>query len=84
MSTAAMRLVDEGNPEWGIWFARAALTYDKTREDAYVALMRAQAANGQRTAAMTTYLTCRRILSEELGIDPSSETDTLYGDLLDE
>lgn len=79
---ATLRLVDAGNPQWGIWFARSAIAREETREDAYVALMRAQVANGQRTAAMMTYLTCRRVLSDELGIDPSPEATDLYESLL--
>ncbi len=80
--TASQRLVDAGNPQWGIWFARTAVDREPTREDAHVALMRAQIAFDQRTAAMMTYLNCRRILSDELGIDPSPEMIALYDSLL--
>ena len=80
--TAATRLVDAGNPQWAIWYARAAAERDRTREDAYVALMRAQIAYDQRTAAMMTYLNCRRVLGEDLGIDPSPEMQALYEGLL--
>lgn len=80
---ATTSIADTETPQWGIWFARAALKHDETREDAYVALMRAQVASNQRTAAMMTYLTCRRALSDQLGIDPSPETTTLYESLLD-
>ena len=80
---ATMSIVDAGSPQWGIWFARAALSHDETREDAYLALMRAQIAGDQRTAAMMTYLRCRRVLSDRLGIDPSPETTMLYESLLD-
>lgn len=75
--------IDAGSPQWGVWFARAAIARDETREDAYVALMRAQIAGNQRTAAMMTYLNCRRALSEQLGIDPAPETTALYEGLLD-
>ncbi len=66
----------------GVWFARLAVNRDEMREDAYVALMKAQIAVNQRTAAMMTYLHCRKALSENLGIDPSPETTSLYEDLL--
>ena len=79
----ALRLVDAGGAQSAIWFARSALAHDKTREDAYVALMRAQIASGQRTAAMMTYHTCRRTLADDLGIDPSPETTALYESLLE-
>ena len=71
-----------GEPQQGIWFARAALEHDDTREDAYAALMRAQIACGQRTAAISTYLACQRVLSEKLGVDPSPETVALYESLI--
>ena len=80
---ASQSIVETGNPQWGIWFSRMALKHDKTREDAYVALMKAQIASDQRTAAMMTYLTCQRVLAEELGVDPSPETRALYESLLD-
>lgn len=76
-------VVDEGNPQWGIWFARAAIERERTREDAYVALMRAQIAAEQRTAAIMTYHKCRKILAEELGVDPSPEVQALYQSLID-
>ena len=80
--TAAVRLTDAGGPQHAIWFARMATERCRTREDAYMALMRAQIARGQRTAAMMTYFTCRRVLREELGIDPSPEMTELYESLL--
>ena len=81
---ATLRLVDADNSEWGIWFARTAIDHDRLREDAYVALMRAQVANNQRTAAMMTYLNCRKTLIDELGVDPSPETTALYEKLIKE
>lgn len=79
ISVAAL---DAGEPKWGICFAREALHHDDTREDAYVALMRSQIAFSQRTSAIMTYLRCQKILTEQLGIDPSSETSLLYQELL--
>lgn len=80
---ATARLTSAGFPENGIWFARAAIRHERTREDAYLALMRAQIANNQRTAAMMTYLELRKVLNEELGIDPSPEATELYESLLE-
>lgn len=80
---AALRLADAGDPQWASLFASCALEHDRTREDAYVALMRAQVANEQRTAAMMTYLKCRRVLADDLGIDPSPEVAAMYEKLLD-
>lgn len=81
--TATGSILDAEIPQWGVWFARSAIHHDETREDAYAALMRAQIAGNQRTAAMMTYLKCRRVLSDTLGIDPSPEMTALYEGLLD-
>lgn len=80
---AADRLVAANNAQEGLWFARAALRRDHTREDAYTALMQAQIAAGQRTAALETYFQCRRFLADELGIDPSLKTMALYRSIIE-
>ena len=41
-------------------------------------LMRVLARSGQRSAALVQYATCRRVLAEELGVEPEEETTTLY------
>lgn len=81
--TASARLVSAGEAQEGLWFARAALQRDRTREDAYIALMNAQLASGQRTAALETYFSCRRFLVDELGIDPSLELMELYRSIIE-
>lgn len=80
--SAARRLSNAGNCQEALWFARAALEHDNTREDAYTALMRAQLASNQRSAALSTYFKCRLYLAEELGIDPSEETMGLYQSII--
>jgi DNA-binding SARP family transcriptional activator len=67
----ADRLRLEGEMQGSLWFAREALDRDRSREDAYAALMRAQMAADQRKAALETFFSCRRYLNEELGLDPS-------------
>ena len=79
----AARLVEAGEVRGGLWFAREALKHDRSREDAYTALMEAQIAAGQRTAALETYFACRRYLTNELGIDPSLRTVQLYRDIIE-
>ncbi len=80
---ASTRLIAAGDVQEGLWFARAALQRDRTREDAYTALMRAQVSASQRTAALETYFACRRFLTDELGIDPSLETMALYHEIIE-
>ena len=48
------------------------------RESGYRQLMRAYAAAGDRAQALRVYERCRRLLSEELGVDPARETEAVY------
>lgn len=59
------------------------MAVDPLREAGYQRLMRAQAAAGHRAEALRAYQACRRVLSEELGVDPSPETEALYLELLE-
>lgn len=54
------------------------LELDPWREQAHRQVMRVFALEGQRSAALAQYETCRRVLSEELGVEPSAETRELY------
>jgi predicted ATPase len=47
-------------------------------EAAHRQLMRTLALSDQRSAALAQYETCRRLLSEELGVEPGKETTRLY------
>jgi DNA-binding SARP family transcriptional activator len=47
-------------------------------EDAHRQLIRLLALGGQRSAALVQYETCRRILRDELGVEPMPETTDLY------
>src|SRR3990172_4800266 len=51
---------------------------DPWREEAHQRLMRVLARSGQRSAALAQYNTFRRVLAEELGVEPSGETTALY------
>lgn len=48
------------------------------REEAHRHLMWLLALDGQRSAALAQYETCRRVLAEELNAEPTDETVTLY------
>ncbi|MBX3052054.1 MAG: tetratricopeptide repeat protein [Caldilineaceae bacterium] len=48
------------------------------REEAHRQLMLALVRSGQRSAALAQYESCRRILNEELGVEPAAETRSLY------
>jgi predicted ATPase/DNA-binding SARP family transcriptional activator len=54
------------------------LDLDPWREEAHRRMMRVLALDGQRSAALAQYDTCKRILAEELDVEPSPETRELY------
>jgi predicted ATPase/DNA-binding SARP family transcriptional activator len=53
------------------------LELDPWREEAHCQMMRALALDGQRSAALAQYETCRRVLAEGLGVEPSANTREL-------
>jgi len=59
------------------WYRRA-LEEDELREDIHRRIMRAYAEAGRRSAALAQYGECREILEQELGVEPSQETQELY------
>ncbi|HEY4722571.1 MAG TPA: BTAD domain-containing putative transcriptional regulator, partial [Anaerolineae bacterium] len=52
-------------------------------ETAHAYLMRLLAQAGQRSAALAQYETCRRILSEQFGVEPAATTKKLYEQIRD-
>lgn len=79
LSTA---LVATGETELAIAAATEAVRIQPFREPGHRALMVAHAANGDRTDALRAYARLRTLLVEEMGLDPSPETEALYVDLL--
>ena len=51
-------------------------------ESAHRMLMRLLSKNGRRSAALQQYQLCKSIISRELGIEPSPETQFLYSQIL--
>jgi DNA-binding SARP family transcriptional activator len=62
--------------------ARSAVQRAPFRESAYRLLMRAHAAAGNSAEALRVYERCRGLISDELGVAPSSETRQVRADLL--
>lgn len=58
--------------------AVAAVDQDPLNERAYRLLMMACYGLGEPGRALETYTRCRRLLAEELGVDPLEETEALY------
>jgi DNA-binding SARP family transcriptional activator len=65
----------------GIAPARRLIAEEPWLEEAHRQLMLMLARTGQRQAAIAQYHTCRRILREELGMEPSPETSDLFNRL---
>jgi len=82
MICASQLSMDVGGPERALVYLRRAIQADPLREDLYQRALRCQIASGQRSSAVDTYFQCRNRLSEELGLDPSSETRALYDHIL--
>ncbi|WP_034387125.1 AAA family ATPase [Deinococcus sp. YIM 77859] len=64
--------------------ARRRVEVNLLSEAAYLGLIRAQLAAGQRAEAYATFVTCRRILREELGVEPSFRLDGLRWSVADQ
>ena len=67
-----------GDHERVIHYAQRQAELEPWSERAHRQWMRALALSGQRGAALAQYETCRRILEEELGVEPEAETKALY------
>ncbi len=59
-------------------YARRQLELESWREEGHRQLMRVLALSGQRSAALAQYEAARRVLEEELGVEPAVETTRLY------
>ncbi len=73
-----------GEYERTIIYTRHRLELEPWDEDAHRQLMRVLACSGQRSAALMQYEICRRLLKEELGVEPGQATTTLYEHIRDE
>ncbi len=70
--------VQHNDPTAGIPLARKVLSIEPWHEESHRHLMRLLTASGQRSAALAQYETCRRLLADELGIEPTAETTALF------
>ena len=64
-------------------YARQQLTLAPWEEMAHRQLMRVLALTDRRAAALAQYATCQRILQDELGVEPETETLALYQQIRD-
>ena len=69
---------ERGDYTAAIAHARCWIELDPWHEQAHQRLMRLLALDGQWEAALTQYETCRRLLTQELGVEPVETTQALY------
>ena len=78
LTTLAEEFEKRGDFQAAQRFGLRQIELDPWREEAYCQLMRLLALDGQRSAALAQYETCRKILADELGVEPSPTTRALY------
>ena len=86
--TAALHRLAAAYEEWGEYeqaqtYAWRQLELEPWDEVAHRVLMRTLALDGERSRALAQYETCRRLLAEGLGVEPSEETTRLYEQIRD-
>ncbi|HEX9925076.1 MAG TPA: BTAD domain-containing putative transcriptional regulator, partial [Anaerolineae bacterium] len=69
---------DQDQDDQAEFYIRRWLAIEPWRERAHRYLMALLARNGQRSAALAQYETCRRVLADELAAEPGTETTALY------
>jgi len=67
-----------GDYQRAIEAAKRLLTAEPTDESAHRSLMQSYQALGDYDSALRQYEACQRVLRDELGVEPSSETTALY------
>jgi DNA-binding SARP family transcriptional activator len=72
-----------GDHEAALSTAARLLQQDPLREDAHRVMMRAYCRLGRRNAALEQYHYCRRVIREDLGVEPMAETSELNQQILD-
>lgn len=71
-----------GEPERAVRAAREAIDVTPLHEASHRLMMRALVAAGEAARAAQAFDHCRRLLREELGIDPSQQTTELFTSIL--
>lgn len=70
--------LQQGDYQTAQRLARRQLALEPWRENAHQQLMRSLALAGERSAALAQYESCRRLLAEELSVEPAAATVALY------
>jgi LuxR family maltose regulon positive regulatory protein len=83
LETLARLYADRKDLQRAIELYQRLLAQDPYREAAHQALMRCYYRLGDRAAAIRQYQACANVLREELGLDPTPETEALYLQIID-
>jgi len=78
----AAALLLAGRAESAVAVAEAMLRHDACWERAYVLLMQAHSAGGNRPQAVRAYTRCRTTLQAELGVTPTPATVAVYNRII--
>ena len=68
----------EGNHSRGLDYATRLLALEPWHEEVHQQMMLLLALSGQRSAALNQFKVCRRLLADELGVEPNRDTVALY------
>jgi predicted ATPase/DNA-binding SARP family transcriptional activator/Tfp pilus assembly protein PilF len=82
LETASDAAAAAGDWAGALHRAEEAVEAEPLRESSYLRLMQAHAGAGNRGEALRAYDRCRRVLAEELGVNPSPSTEAAYVALL--
>jgi two-component SAPR family response regulator len=74
----AQLLLEKGEPKTALIHCQTILDENHCMESAHRLAMQAFAALGNRSGIANQYELCKQFLMEELGLEPSPETDKLY------
>ncbi|MCA1552954.1 MAG: hypothetical protein LC737_01105 [Chloroflexi bacterium] len=79
----AVQQTEQRDYRTGIETIMRLLAIEPWQEEAHRQLMLLYALNAQRSAALAQYETCRRLLKDELGVEPDKSTRQLYQQIRD-
>ena len=77
LSILARREARRGDIKHAREYVQRQVTLEPWREEAHRYLMRLLVMEGQRSAALMQYEKCRRVLDEELGVEPTRGNDSI-------
>ena len=73
-----------GEVEQALQYGWRQLELDPWLEEAHLQVMRCLALAGRRSEALAQYGVCRRLLAQELGVEPAAATTRLYDQIRDD